>query len=90
VKKRIVWALVILAAACGISVLLLDEYFAARAPRQAHLEIGEKYEHVAGFEKTHVYLRSSELFEFYCLMAMSGAFALTAAALNQSWRVISK
>ena len=43
-----------------------------------------------GFEKTHVYLRSSELFEFYFLMAMSGAFALTAAALNYSWKVISK
>jgi len=37
-----------LAAACGISVLLLDECFAARGPREAHLEIGEKYEHVAG------------------------------------------
>jgi hypothetical protein len=90
VKKRIVWTLVTLAAGCGLSVLLLDEYFAARAAREPHLEIGERYVHVAGFEKAHVYLRSSELFAFYFLMAMSVTSGLAAAALNQIWKVISE
>ncbi len=87
-KKRIVWSLVILAVACGLSLLVLDDYYARSKPREQHPEVDQIYAHVAGFSpKATVYLTSKELSAFYLLLVMSIVSVLIVGALNQNWKV---
>jgi len=91
VKKKVVWALIGLAIACGISFLILDDYYARSRPRQPNPTTGEIYPQVAGFSlKAKVYLTSLEFDAFYILMAASVVPALLAGALNAKWKVLAR
>ena len=90
-KKKVVWALTGLAIACGISFLILNEYYAGSRARQPNPATGEIYPQVAGFSrKAKVYLTSLEFDAFYILMAASIVPALLAGALNAKWKVLAR
>jgi hypothetical protein len=81
--------LVAAAVACGISFLVLNDYYARSRPHQPNFVSGQIYPQIAGISrKAKVYLTAKELAAFYVLLGASIVPVLVAGALNVTWRVL--